>query len=95
MQDWDGRRSLQDDLMSDEAGDPPLTEPVTCPCLFITGGAFEVSEGSIRLVAWVEMPHLGGETRERRIVTRIAMTKVTGGDLNASLSAILARREVH
>lgn len=81
--------------MSEEEPDPPLTEPTICPCLFITGGAFEISEGSIRLVAWVEMPDLGGQTRERRIVARIAMTKLTGGDLNASLSEILARRDVH
>lgn len=87
--DW----SLQDDLVSEDAqNSPPLTEPVTCPCLFITGGAFEVSEGSIRLVAWVEMPDLGGEMRERRIVARLAMTKITGHDVLAALSEALAKR---
>jgi hypothetical protein len=75
-----------------EEQETPLTEPVTCSCLFITGGAFEVSDGSIRLVAWVEMPSLNGQKRERRIVARLAMSDITGGDLNASLSEILARR---
>lgn len=78
--------------MIDGQPEPPLTEPVPCPCLFVTGGAFEISDGSIRLVAWVEMPNLGGEMRERRIVARLAMSQATGLDVLAALSDILAKR---
>lgn len=56
---------------------PSLTEPVIRECLYMTGGAIDVSEGTVRLVAWVEAPDLGGQTTERRIVARLAMTKRT------------------
>lgn len=56
-----------------EPEQPPLTEPVIVPCLFITGGAIETSHDLVRFVGWVAIPELGGETAERRIAVRFAM----------------------
>jgi hypothetical protein len=63
-----------------------------CIAACFAGGAFEISEGSLRLVAWVEVPNLGGETRERRIVARLAMPRITGDDVLTALSQVLALR---
>lgn len=71
------------------AAEPALTEPVKRDCLFVTGGAFEVAQGTIRLVMWSEMPDLGGESRERRIVARVAMAKRTAREVCALLSDAL------
>lgn len=66
-----------------------LTEPIIQDCKFITGMSMESSRGSYRLVAWVELPYLGGETRERRIVSRLAMTKQTARDVRDLLGDML------
>lgn len=52
----------------------PLTEPEIIPCLFVSGFGIEIADSVVRLVGWVHMPSLGGETEERRIVLRCAMT---------------------
>jgi hypothetical protein len=59
------------------AEEPPLTEPVTVQCLYVTGIAIEVSRQVARLIGWVSLPDLGGQTTERRIVVRLAMALTT------------------
>lgn len=73
----------------DGKGEPPMTEPVIRECLFITGGAVEVAEGTVRLIFWVEAPNMGGEMRERRIVARLAMGKRTARNVYGSLEDML------
>jgi hypothetical protein len=73
----------------DGTEEAPMTEPVIVPCLFITGMAFEVSHGSVRIVAWCEMPDLGGEMRERRVVARLAMAKRSARHMHALLDEML------
>jgi hypothetical protein len=68
--------------MATRAPQSPLTEPVMVDCLYVTGTAIESDEHVVRIVGWVEMPHLmGSETEERRIVVRVAMAAPTARDL--------------
>lgn len=62
-----------------------LTEPVIIPCIFITGGSWEISQGSVRLVGWTEMPDLGDLQKEKRISVRIAMTRRTAREIAGPL----------
>lgn len=55
------------------ADPPPLTEPVMVNDVFVTGAAVESSKHVVRIVGWVEMPYLTGETEERRIVVRFVI----------------------
>jgi hypothetical protein len=66
-------------MMAERSDEPPLTEPVIVPCLYVTGFAVEASEaGAVRLVGTVALPRIGGEMDERRIVVRCAMTTAVG-----------------
>ena len=60
-------------VMNDKISEPPLNEPLIVPCLFVTGAAVERTQHVVRLVGWLATPDFGGETRERRIVVRIAL----------------------
>ena len=73
------------------ADGPPLTEPEIVPCLFITGGAIEAGESTLRLVGWVQLPALGGETEERRIQVRLAMPLGAAMTLHRDLTKELGR----
>lgn len=53
--------------MSDEATDPPLTEPLVVLDVFVTGVDVERINGEVRLVGWVTH----GE--EHRIVARLVV----------------------
>jgi len=68
----------------------PLTEPIIRPCVFITGWGVEISD-SVRLIGWCELPDLGGETRERRIEIRAAMTNPVGRELERKLNRLLTK----
>lgn len=59
--------------MAEHAPQPPLTESVPVPCLFVTGLALEFTRHTVRVIGWVQLPNLGGEMDERRIVTRFVM----------------------
>lgn len=54
--------------------DSPLTEPEIIQCLYITGIGIEIADAVVRLVGWVSVPSMGGESEERRIVMRCAMS---------------------
>jgi hypothetical protein len=72
------------------ATDAPLTEPNTIPCLYITGIGLEISD-VVRVVGWVHLPALGGETEERRIVVRFAISNTQARNLQTTLKKGLSR----
>lgn len=59
--------------MAELAPEASLTEPEIITCNFVTGWAVESSQHHVRLIAWSDLPHLGGEMDERRIVIRCGM----------------------
>lgn len=68
-----------------------LTEPEIIPCLYITGMAIEIADSAVRLVGWVNLPTLGGQIEERRIVMRCAMSNSQARNFATVLKAGLAR----
>lgn len=76
--------AAEGDMMPD-ALQPPLTEPEIVPCLFVTGLAIEIADSVVRLVGWVTLPSLGGETEERRIVMRVAMSNTQARNFQSIL----------
>lgn len=53
---------------------PRMTEPVVVPCHFLTGLDAQVIEGDlIRVTGWVDLPIVGYDGPERRIVARVVM----------------------
>lgn len=66
-----------------------LTEPIIRDCMFVTGGAWEVSHGSVRWVGWVELPDLGDLVKEKRIVARLAMAPNTARQQMGQLEKLL------
>lgn len=86
--DW----SWEADLLMDAEATGVLTEPIPVPCLFVTGWDIETSrDGSVRLIGWVDLPYLGGQTRERRIVARYAMSDSIAREMMAKLRRKLVR----
>lgn len=78
--------------MASHAPDPPLTEPRVVDCLFVTGTAIEISPHTVRIIGWVQLPMLGGEMDERRIVVRFAMPRDAAELLRDDLVGLLSRR---
>lgn len=74
---------------------PVLTEPVIIPCVYLTGASVEVSRHAVRLIGWVDLPDLGGETTERRIQVRAAMTVEAGQALRDDLAKVLRASRGH
>ena len=74
-----------------EDQDLPLIEALVVSTCFITGGSFEISETCVRLVGWEALPNVEGGVRERRVVTRIAMSTGTAREFAASLRTLLAK----
>ncbi len=74
---------------------PPLTEPVIVSCLYADGAAVTLVDGVVRIVAWNELPHFGGETEERRIVVRLAIPDSAARALVVELQRILVARGQH
>ncbi|WP_119270883.1 hypothetical protein [Taklimakanibacter deserti] len=68
-----------------------LTEPTPIPCLLVSGWDIEIIGGTVRLIGWVELPYIGGQTKERRIIARHAMTDEAGRLLMSRLRKKLAR----
>lgn len=79
--------------MNNQSLEPPLTEPLIVPCLFVTGAAIERTQHVVRLVGWLTTLDLGGEAQERRIVARCAMAIDTARKLAREISG--AVREGH
>lgn len=71
---------------------PPLEERTMVPCLYVTGAAIEVTPHVMRLVGWVELPDLGGETVERRICVRFAMPIEAAVQLKNAMKDVLPKR---
>ena len=69
----------------------PLTEPVIIPCVFVSAVSVLASDGIFRFVGWVEMPPLGGEVEERRIVVRFVMTREATRIFRDDLAKLLKR----
>lgn len=75
-----------------EGPDEAFTEPLIVPCLYVTGAAIDASDiTTVRVVGWVSLPHITGETAERRIVVRFAMPNDAGRALANALRKALAR----
>lgn len=59
--------------MNQHAPDPPLTEHVQVPCLFLNGISIETTRFVARFVGWVSLPNLGDGMDERRIAVRYVL----------------------
>jgi hypothetical protein len=68
----------------------PLTEPAIIDCLFLTGTTVEISDGTVQIVGWVSVAVYENE-RERRIVTRVALSNGNARALFAQLRGALAQ----
>lgn len=79
--------------MSQQYPDPPLTEDTGVPCLFVTGAAVEVTRYVMRVVGWVLLPEIGGETEERRIVVRFAMPLDKARVLMSDMQSVIRKAE--
>lgn len=60
------------------------TEPTVIPCLFCTGTEVQVSAHFARIVGWVDLPVVGSDTPEQRIIARLVMPELTFRELVAS-----------
>jgi len=69
----------------------PLTEPVIVPCIFVSGVTVVISDGIVRFIGWAEMPSIGGEVEERRIVVRFVMTRDAARTLRDDITKLLKR----
>ncbi len=78
--------------MAVHAPDPPLTEPHVVTCVYVTGVAIEVSRHVVRFIGWTQLPNLGGEMDERRIVVRFAMPVNAAKQLLRDLNSMLNGR---
>ncbi len=74
---------------------PPLTEPSIVPCLFGDGISAKSTDGIVNLVAWNELPYFGGETEERRIVARLAISDRAARTLLMELQRVLFAKPHH
>lgn len=81
-----GRRAEPD---VDYGSNIPLTEPTIVPCLFVTGAAIDTAYGVIRIVGWSHCPVIGGDSEERRIVVRIALTESAARTIVRQLQQVL------
>jgi hypothetical protein len=69
-----------------------ITEPVIVKSAFITGGAFEITESTVRWIGWEEIPRVDGdEMAERRIMARVVMTNNTAREFCTLLRKALTR----
>lgn len=68
----------------------PLTEPIIVPDVFVTGFGLEMADSHVRLVCWVDLPPLSGQTEERRICARLAMTDEVARQLSSYLRGFLS-----
>lgn len=76
--------------MANGAHQPPLTEPVIVPCLFCTGMEVEVTADFVRIVGYVELPALGMDQPERRIISRVVMPNEIARELIRDMRKALA-----
>ena len=69
---------------------PVITEPQIINSVFATGGAFEITATTVRMIFWEESMRLGdGAEFERRIVAKLAMSKSTARQYIELLSGAL------
>lgn len=90
MQDWVGT-FCTDGAEQVSERPAPLTEPDIVHCLYVTGIGIEIADSVVRFVAWVSIPAMGGETEERRIVSRFAMSNSQARNLQNVLKRGLSR----
>jgi len=69
----------------------PLTEPLIISCVYCNGIDVTPEGEVLRMVGWVVIPSLGGETEERRIVARLVMSRTAAGNLAQSITANIRR----
>jgi mono/diheme cytochrome c family protein len=79
-------------MASDGEDKAPLTEPVTIQCIFVSGVDIVLSGPIARFVGWAEMPAIGGETEERRIVVRFVMSRDAARTFCTELRNALKRK---
>lgn len=71
---------------------PPLTEPVLISDVFATGAAVESDSYVVRIVGWVEIPHVSGVAEERRVVMRFVMPMAAARELRDALAERLGEQ---
>jgi hypothetical protein len=81
---------IEDSMAQKEPERAPLTEPVVRDCLFCTGFEIEtLSYGVVRFVGWVDVPALGYDQPERRVIARLVMPSKLARDLVKRLQRAL------
>jgi hypothetical protein len=71
--------------------DVRLTEPEIVQCLYLTGMGVEISESVVRFVGWTQLPAMGSDHEERRVVVRFAMSNTQARDLQNVMRKAFAR----
>lgn len=78
--------------MGEFAYNAPFTEPTEIACVYVSGAAIEVSRHTVQVIAWTDIPKLGGgEPDERRIILRFVMPIDAGAKLGDDLNGNLPR----
>lgn len=72
---------------------PRFSEPTVFSSLFMTGFEVEVTHGFVRIVGWEELPLVGYDGPERRIIARIVMSNEAARDLIRELVETLGRTD--
>jgi hypothetical protein len=73
--------------------EPPFTEPVIIDCVYVNGIEVDAEDDVVRLTGWTNLPDLGGEMAERRIVSRLALAARAARDLRRKLNDRLRETE--
>jgi hypothetical protein len=81
--------TIKTDSQDVVAQEMPLTEPEIIRCLMVNGTAIEADACVVRLTSWVQVND--ADMRERRIISRIAMSSTEARRLAAALRTALAR----
>lgn len=72
---------------------PRFSEPTVFSSLFLTGFELEVADGFVRIVGWEELPLVGYDGPERRIIVRLVMSHESARELIRELVATLGRAD--
>lgn len=77
--------------MAQHSQPPQMTEPKIVSCLFMTGYDIEVTDSFVRIVGWVDLPVVGHDQPERRVIMRAVMPNNVARALQRDLRKGLTR----
>jgi hypothetical protein len=72
--------------------EPPLSEPVIVPDLFVSGVHVTPEPSCVRFVGWATTGDAEGEIPERQIVVRFSMSEAASRKLRRDLSSAYAEQ---